>query len=52
MADSKILIVEDDPNLIATLKYKLIKEGYSVVTANDGAQAVEIARSEKHDLIV
>jgi DNA-binding response OmpR family regulator len=52
MAVSKILIVEDDPNLMATLKYNLTKEGYSVVTANDGAQAVEIARSENPDLIV
>jgi two-component system OmpR family response regulator len=52
MAGSKILIVEDDLNLMATLKYNLLKEGYSVVTANDGAQAVEIARSQKPDLIV
>jgi len=52
MADSKILIVEDDQNLQATLKYNLHKEGYSVVTANDGAQAVEIARSQKPDLII
>lgn len=52
MAGVKILIVEDDPNLIATLKYSLLKEGYAVVTANDGAQAVEVARSEKPDLIV
>jgi len=52
MADSKILIVEDDQNLMATLKYNLLKEGYSVVTVNDGAQAVEIARSQKPDLIV
>jgi DNA-binding response OmpR family regulator len=52
MAVSKILIVEDDPNLMATLKYNLTKEGYSVVTASDGAQAVEIARSENPDLIV
>jgi two-component system OmpR family response regulator len=52
MAGNKILIVEDDPNLMATLKYNLLKEGYSVVAANDGAQAVDIARSEKPDLIV
>lgn len=52
MADSKILIVEDDPNLLTTLKYNLLKEGYSVVTADDGAKALEIARSEKPDLIV
>jgi len=52
MAGSKILIVEDDPNLMAILKYNLLKEGYSLVIAVDGAQAVEIARREKPDLIL
>ena len=52
MATAKILIVEDDPNLLATLKYNLLKEGYGVVTAADGAQALELARREKPELIV
>jgi two-component system OmpR family response regulator len=52
MTDNKILIVEDDHNLLATLKYNLIKEGYRVVTAVDGAQALEIAQNEKPELIV
>jgi two-component system OmpR family response regulator len=52
MAGSKILIVEDDLNLMATLKYNLLKEGYSVVTATDGIEAVEVARGEQPDLIV
>jgi two-component system, OmpR family, response regulator len=48
---NKILIVEDDPNLLETLKYNLKKESYDVVTAADGEQAVEAARKEKPDLI-
>jgi two-component system OmpR family response regulator len=52
MAGSKILIVEDDPNLMAALKYNLVKEGYSVITADDGTKALEIARVEKPDLII
>lgn len=52
MADNKILIVEDDHNLLATLKYNLQKDGYDVVTAIDGAGAVETARKEKPDLII
>ncbi len=52
MAQSKILVVEDDPNLLGTLKYNLLKEGYVVVTAADGAGAVEISRTEKPDLAV
>ena len=49
---AKILIVEDDRNLLSTLKYNLQKEGYNAVTAVDGAQALDVARREKPDLIV
>lgn len=53
MADtSKILVVEDDRNLSDTLKYNLRKEGYDVVTAVDGAEALDIARREKPGLII
>ena len=53
MADTnKILIVEDDRNLLETLKYNLRREGYNVVTAVDGAEALEVARREAPDLIV
>jgi two-component system OmpR family response regulator len=51
MAD-KVLIVEDDANLRETLKYNLRKEGYAVVTAADGEQALEVARREKPDLCI
>jgi two-component system OmpR family response regulator len=51
MAD-KILVVEDDLNLLATLRYNLRKEGYDIVTAADGAEALEAARREKPDLLV
>lgn len=52
MTSDKILIVEDDRNLLDTLKYNLRKEGYDVVTAADGAQALDMARKEKPDLII
>jgi len=52
MTIAKILVVEDDQNLLATLKYNLLKESYNVITAVDGAQAVEIARNEKPELII
>jgi two-component system OmpR family response regulator len=52
MPDSNILVVEDDPNLLETLKYNLRKEGYEVTTASDGKQAIEVARREKPELIV
>lgn len=49
---AKILIVEDDQNLLATLKYNLLKEGYRVITAVDGAQALDTARNETPGLII
>jgi DNA-binding response OmpR family regulator len=52
MATAKILVVEDDLNLLATLKYNLRQESYNVVTAIDGTEALEVARREKPGLIV
>ena len=49
---SKILVVEDDRNLLETIKYNLTKEGYEVFVAVDGAEALEVARKEKPDLII
>lgn len=49
---SKVLVVEDDQTLSGVLKYNLSKEGYAVVSAFDGAQALEVARSEKPDIIL
>ncbi len=50
--NDKILVVEDDRNLLDTLGYNLRKEGYEVITAVDGAEAVDIARREKPDLVI
>ena len=52
MAEGKILIVDDDKTLLDSLKYNLLKENYAVVTAVDGAQALEVARTEKPALII
>ncbi|MGD0779639.1 MAG: response regulator transcription factor [Dehalococcoidales bacterium] len=52
MANDKILIVEDDINLLEAIKYNLRKEGYNAVTAGDGERALEVARQEKPDLLI
>jgi two-component system OmpR family response regulator len=52
MAGRKVLVVEDDKTLTDVLQYNLAKEGYDVVVAIDGVQALEAARSEKPELIV
>ena len=52
MSNNKVLIVEDDRTLLDVLQYNLTKESYDVITATDGEQALDVARSEKPDLIV
>lgn len=48
----KILIVDDEPNLLETLALNLRATGYEVVTAPDGVQALEMARAEAPDLVI
>ncbi|MBU6343188.1 MAG: response regulator transcription factor, partial [Bacteroidetes bacterium] len=48
----KILIVDDEPDIIEFLQYSLRKEGYEVVTAQDGKQALLVAEREKPHLIL
>jgi DNA-binding response OmpR family regulator len=48
----KVLVVEDEPTLLETLEYNLNRQGYDVKTAADGYTALDVARSEKPDLIV
>jgi two-component system cell cycle response regulator DivK len=47
-----ILLVEDDPMIRNLLSRRLIIGGYQVITANDGAQAVQSARIDLPELIV
>ena len=48
----KILIVDDERYILHILDFSLGAEGYEVITAGDGEQAVERSRSDKPDLIV
>ena len=52
MAGERVLIVEDDRTLLEGLEYSLSKEGYTVSTATDGVEALEIARKERPELII
>jgi len=49
---ARVLVVEDDQTLSGVLKYNLSKEGYAVFSAVDGTHALEVARSEKPDIIL
>ena len=48
----KILVFDDEPTLVATLKYNLEREGYEVVTAADGKSGLSAARDTRPDVIV
>jgi two-component system, OmpR family, response regulator VicR len=48
----KILVVDDEHNIVDILKVNLEREGYTVVAAYDGLQALEMAESQKPDLVL
>ena len=48
----KILVVDDEKLLVKGMKFNLENEGYEVMTAYDGAAAVELEKKENFDLIV
>lgn len=51
-APRKVLIADDEPDILEILKYNLINEGYEVVTAKDGDEALDKARRTQPDLVV
>lgn len=48
----KILIIDDNPELVTILKMRLEKEGYPVVSAEDGMMGLKKAKEERPDLIL
>ena len=49
---AKILIVEDEPNMVAGLRDNFEFEGYQVITASDGVSGLEKALHESPDLVL
>lgn len=52
MANEKILIVEDEKDLVKILRYNLEKEGYKVKSASDGETGLAMFRKETPDLVI
>ncbi|PHN08551.1 response regulator transcription factor [Flavilitoribacter nigricans] len=52
MDSVKILVVDDEPDILEFLEYNLNKEGYRVFTASNGEEGVMLAEKEKPDLII
>ncbi|MCR6721737.1 MAG: response regulator transcription factor [Chitinophagaceae bacterium] len=48
----KVLIADDEPDILEILKYNLASQGYEVITARDGDEALEKATRTRPDLIV
>ncbi len=51
-AEIKILLVDDEPDILEIVSYNLTAEGYKVYTANNGVEALEKAKKKKPHLII
>ena len=52
MSTEKILLVDDDQDILEFLGYNIKKEGFNVETASNGKDAIEVAKKFKPDLII
>jgi two-component system alkaline phosphatase synthesis response regulator PhoP len=50
--EAKILLVDDEPDILELLKFNLVKEGFDVETADNGKLGIEIASKFKPDVIL
>lgn len=48
----KILIADDEPNIVISLEFLMKREGYDVIVANDGEEAVHRIRGDRPDLVL
>ena len=48
----KILVADDEADILKAVSFRLSKAGYEVITAEDGDSALEMAKSHKPDLIL
>jgi DNA-binding response OmpR family regulator len=49
---AKILVAEDEKMMLKAISFKLQKEGYEVVTAEDGRQALDLLQQQHFDVVV
>lgn len=52
LSPGKILIVDDEPDIVEFITYNLKSKGYNIVTAHDGAEAIRKAKEFRPDLIL
>jgi DNA-binding response OmpR family regulator len=49
---NKILIADDEPNIVISLEFLMKREGFQVLIAKDGEEAVQCIRRERPDLVL
>jgi len=49
---TKVLIADDEPNIVVSLEFLMKREGHQVLVARDGEQALALIRSERPDLVL
>ena len=49
---AKILIADDEPNILVSLEYLMKREGYEVLLAHDGQEAMDLMRAEHPRLVL
>ncbi|MCU0404500.1 MAG: response regulator [Chitinophagaceae bacterium] len=49
---AKILFADDEPDILDIIGFNLEKEGYEVITANNGQQAFDLSKIHRPDLII
>ncbi len=49
---ARILLVDDEPDILAPVRYALERAGYRAEVAHDGARALELARQDRYDVVV
>ena len=49
---ARILIVEDEPNIVKLISYRLGRLGHEILSASNGVKALEITRAELPDMIL
>ncbi len=52
MAKPRVLIVEDEPNIVLSLEFLLQREGYDTAVAADGEEALALARQLRPDVVL
>ncbi len=48
----KVLIVDDEPNIVLSVEFLMRREGHEVVTASDGQEAIDLLAGTRPDLMI